>query len=123
MPIVTIECVGNADGEWDENTTQALADGLGHLFGSAPGGTWLRLTHLPRTQYAENETLVPPNVQPTFVEVLRETWPSEADLATEAEQVAAIIARVLGRQPANVHVLYLPTAGGRIAFGGKLAGE
>ena len=120
MPIVTIQCVGNADGEWDENTTQGLADELGRLFGSEPGGTWLRLTHLPRTQYAENETMVPPNVQPTFVEVMQGTLP--ADLAQQAEQVAAIVARQLGRSQANVHVFYMPPAGGRVAFGGQLAG-
>ena len=120
MPIVTIQCIVTpADGEFDGRLVQQLADELGDLFESDPGGTWVRLSTLPREQYAENRVKLEPTVRPTFVEVLKRSLPGSEELAAEALQVAETVARVLGRPRENVHVIYAPPAGGRVAFGGK----
>ena len=40
--------------------------------------------------------------------------------AAEARRVAAVVAAALQRPADNVHVLYLPAATERMAFGGEL---
>ena len=99
---------------------QALADELGDLFGSEPGGTWIRLRSIDRRGYAENRTLVDGSVRPTFVSVLRYELPDAAGLRREMAGIAEAVARILDRPRKNVHVLYSPGAKGRIGFGGKL---
>ena len=120
MPIVTIQLVQSESGDIPEHIVQSLADRLGQVFDSGPGETWVRVTHLARSQYAENDVTVGPNVQPTFVEVLKATLSDEESLATEAKQVAAVVSSELSRPLGNTHVLYLPPGAGRIAFGGNL---
>jgi len=51
------------------------------------GGTWVKLEYFDRNHYAENETQLDTNTQPTFVEVLKRTLPEQEVLATEAEQL------------------------------------
>ena len=121
MPIVTIQIVVSHN----ENTYSAehlaqLADGLGAIFDSNAGGTWLKLDYLDHSHYAENETHPDANIRPTFVEVLKRTLPEQEALAHEAEQIAAKVASVLSRPLENVHIIYLPPGEGRVAFGGKL---
>ena len=123
MPIVDIEVVtGPADREViDKETLQLLADDLGWLFGSGPGGTWVRLRSIDQDAYAENNGGVPGSqAQPVFVSILRAELPERAALGREMSGVAEIVARMLDRPRDNVHVLYAPDARGRIGFGGTL---
>ncbi|MDE0452088.1 MAG: hypothetical protein OXI90_10030 [Gammaproteobacteria bacterium] len=122
MPIVDIEVVtGPADPEVvDKETLQLLADDLGRLFGSDPGGTWVRLRSIDQDAYAENGGVTGSQVQPVFVSILRAELPERAALGREMAGVAEIVARMLDRPRENIHVLYAPDARGRIGFGGTL---
>ena len=122
MPIVDVEVVTGA-AEADvigKETLQLLADELGSLFGSDPGGTWVRLRSIDRNSYAENHAAVGPDALPTFVNVLRAELPERGALRREVTKVAEVVARTLDRPRENVHVLYAPDARGRIGFGGVL---
>lgn len=119
MPVVEIEIV-TRDGEiFPQQMVNSLADRLGEIFGSPAGGTWVRLRFLPRNQYAENGGK-PEGVNPAFVSVLKAHLPSLPDRQVEAQQIARVVSALCNRPVENVHVLYLPEASGRIAFGGEL---
>ncbi len=122
MPIVDVEVVtGAADPEViGKETLQLLADELGSLFGSDPGGTWVRLRSIDQNAYAENRAVIGSDARPTFVNILRAELPEHAALRREMIKVAEIVARRLDRPQENVHVLYAPGASGRIGFGGAL---
>ncbi len=61
VPIIDIELVEDEQpGLLSADKIQALADSLGVLFNSAEAGTWVRLRHLPRDRYAENQTRIDP---------------------------------------------------------------
>ena len=121
MPIVTVQIVlANDERRYANTTVQALSDSLGELFGSDPGSTWVKFVYLADVDYAENHSVVPATVRPTFVEVLKATLVDQVNLAKEAASVAEKVATALSRPRSNVHVLYLPPAEGRIAFGGVL---
>ena len=120
MPILEIEMV-LIDGEtFPPGLAAHLADKLGSVFASPPGGTWVRLRFLPRTQYAENRGGPPEGVNPVFVSVLKAALPPLRERQAEARRIAETIAELSGRPKENVHVLYLPSAEDRIAFGGEL---
>ena len=122
MPIVDVEVVTGA-AEADvigKETLQLLADELGSLFGSDPGGTWVRLRSIDQNAYAENGAAVGPDARPTFVNILRAETPERGALRQEMQRIAEVIARTLDRPRENVHVLYAPDARGRIGFGGML---
>lgn len=99
---------------------QELADRLGILFNSGKGQTWVRVEYQPQMHYAENGTETARIVYPTIVEVLKAELLETRELASEAEQIATIVSNVLGVPQDNTHILYLPEAAKRIAFGGKL---
>lgn len=122
MPIVDIEVVAGASDPKaiDKEISQLLADELGTVFDSEPGGTWVRLRSLDPDQYAENRTAINSNARPTFVHILRAELPDRAALRREVEAVAKVVARTLDRPREHVHVLYAPEASGRIGFGGVL---
>ncbi len=121
MPIVDIEVVTNAsEPVASKEQLQSLVDELGDLFGSEPGGTWIRLRSIDRGDYAENKTLIDGSVRPTFVSVLRSELPDAVELRREMAGIAEAVARILDRPLENVHVLYSPDAKGRIGFGGEL---
>jgi phenylpyruvate tautomerase PptA (4-oxalocrotonate tautomerase family) len=117
MPIVDVELVGD-DGRVAA-LTQRLADAIGKALSSRPGGTWVRVRLLPRDQYAENGGLEDA-VRPVFVTVLERTLPTGPDLADRISRVTAAVAASTDRDPTNVHVLFAPSAAGRLAFGGRL---
>lgn len=121
MPIVTIQCVeiGSTE-EVSKATLQKLADQLGDIFKSDPASTWVKISGLDGSCYAENRTSLDPAVQPTFVEVLKRTLQSEEILADEAAEISRCVSVTLGRPRENVHVIYLPEGSGRVAFGGVL---
>ena len=121
MPILDIDLV-QPDGAAPPAAalTQALADAAGHVFGSAPGRTWVRLRTLPRSQYAENDAVLAPDAGPVFVTVLHARPPHDDALAREVAALTHALSAALGRAQEHVHVQYAPAATGRQAFGGDL---
>jgi len=121
VPIVSIQCVENGvSAEYPKETTQRLADELGDIFQSEPGGTWVKMSAITDAAYAENHVELSNDIQPTFVEVLKRSLDEEGVLTKEADAVAECVSNILSRPKANVHVLYLPEGAGRVAFGGQL---
>ena len=122
MPIVDIEVVTDTMDRKSagKEVSQRLAEALGFLFASEPGGTWVRLRSIDRTRYAENRTTTGSDARPTFVHILRAELPEPAALRREMMAVAEVVARTLDRPRENVHVLYAPDGRGRIGFGGTL---
>jgi phenylpyruvate tautomerase PptA (4-oxalocrotonate tautomerase family) len=114
MPIVDVELVGApaADG-----LAQRLADEIGVALASPPGKTWVRVHTLSSARYAENGGNAP---QPVFVTILSSAPPEGEVLDQRLARVTGIVARLTERDPHHVHVLYEPSARGRIAFGGRL---
>ena len=122
MPIVDIEILTNTIdcNVIDTETLRCVANELGALFGSAPGGTWLRLRSTDRNAYAENGTATESSGAPVFVSVLRAELPEVSALRQEMAGVAEIVSRAINHPRENVPVLYAPPARGRIGFGGNL---
>ena len=120
MPIVDVELVCAKEQEVPAVSAAALASALGTVFASPPGGTWVRVRHLPSTAYAENECEPGAELLPVFVTVLQAHWPEGARLAEQIHQVTHAVASCLSRPPERVHVQYAPEAAGRQAFGGNL---
>lgn len=124
MPIVDIELITDEDqARVPRARISELADRLGELFGSPPGGTWVKLRYLPRSAYAESGSSDLRGIRPVFVSVTRAAPAPQSRLEEEAASVCEIVARVLSRRPENTHVVFEPPAAGRIAFGGKLRRE
>ena len=96
-----------------------LADGVGDIFASPPGSTWVKLIPIPAENYAENNP-VEETFYPVFVNVLKATLPPPEIIQAEAAQLTAAIAKICGRPPSNIHIVYALAGAGRIAFGGKL---
>ena len=122
MPIVDIEVVTDTmdPKALSKEALQRLADELGNLFDSEPGGTLVRLRSFDRDRYAENRATREPDASPTFVHILRADVPEPAALRRETTGVAEVVARTLDRPRENVHVVYAPDGRGRIGFGGTL---
>ncbi len=119
MPILDVEVVTGPDESLQGSLARDLADLAGDVLGSAPGGTWVKVRPLPREQYAENGDL-PDDVLPVFVSVLVARSPAMEVMKQQADELSACFARACGRPKENVHILFQPSAAGRIAFGGKL---
>lgn len=120
MPILDVEIVvGPAEG-LDPTIAARVADQAGRILATPAGETWVKVRPLPSTCYAENGVGSPAGLAPVFVSILRARLPSPDTMQEEAARLAAAIAQVCGRPSENVHILYLPEALGRIAFGGRL---
>lgn len=120
LPILDIDLVVAAGERLDAALASTLADAAGKVFGSVAGSTWVRVRPLPREHYAENGGGPPDGVDPVFVRVLLADAPSGEELRSQVHHLTAAIAKICGRPPENVHLLYEPAAKGRVAFGGKL---
>ena len=118
MPIVAVEAVCRSEAHFREISARRLADALGRAFGSEPASTWVKLHYLASEAYAENESEVQGSDLPVFVAVLHAHVPQGEALATEAKAVTLAVAQCLGREPAQVHVQYEPSAVDRQVFGG-----
>ena len=118
MPIVDVQLVQASGAR--AVPTQALADALGRVFGSAPGRTWVRLAPLDAQAYAENGVALEADELPAFVTILHAHPPAGAALAAEVLAVTNAVAQCIGRPAERVHVQFAPAAAGRQAFGGKL---
>lgn len=97
-----------------------LAETAGQIIDGAPGSTWVRLRTLSPQLYAENGSPQPAGWRAVFVRVLKAQCPTGAALESEVLALTDGVARVCGRPPENVHIIYEPDARGRIAFGGHL---
>jgi phenylpyruvate tautomerase PptA (4-oxalocrotonate tautomerase family) len=120
MPILEVELVQSLRGDVPAGAVQILAERVGELLGAQPGHTWVKLRRLARADYAESGGPVPDELAPVFVTVLEAAPPAGEALAARTTALARTIGEVLERSASEVHVLYLPPALGRIAFGGRL---
>ena len=120
MPILDIEVIApDSPPGLPNGMTQILADEAARVFGAPPGTVWVKVRVIPPTGYAENGG-IPEGVHPVFVTVLKSRVPKGSALEDEIARLSRVIARVLNRPQANVHILYEPEGVGRVAFGGKL---
>jgi hypothetical protein len=120
MPIIEIEVVLQPGEQLIDNAAGVVADKLGDILGSGPGHTWVKLRTLAPERYAENGDNPPDGVYPIFVTLLKAKETPIENLQKEVDQICDAIAGVFDRPAENVHLLYLPPAAGRIAFGGKI---
>ena len=120
MPIVTVEVVVEDRGSIAPDLARAIADGVGRVFGSPPGQTWVRLHTLDMTRYAENDSSLSTSELPVFVTLLKHQPPSGPSLEAEVASLTEAIARAVGRPATSVHLEDAPGAVNRLAFGGKL---
>jgi hypothetical protein len=120
MPILEVEVVTHPGETLPAGLASVIADQVGEIFGSNPGGTWVRLRTLAASAYAEDGGGPEPGIFPVFVSILKSRLPAPEAIEIEAGQLAQAIGSLCGRPSENVHILYLPEAAGRIAFGGKL---
>jgi len=118
MPIVEIEIVLKPGEKISENQTIATANKLGELFGSKPGGTWIKVRVLEPEFYSENG-MGKEKVNPIFVKILKGQRPQPGTLKSEIEQVVNTISNIYDRHRENVHIIYEEDGAGRVAFGGK----
>ena len=120
MPILDVELVLE---DWEtvpSDLASRLADAAGAVFGTPAGRTWVRVRRLARADYAENGGGPPTGVRPVFANVLVSRLPSPSRVREDIERLTRAIAAVCGRPIENVHVMFLPDAAGRVAFGGTL---
>ena len=119
MPILSVDLVLRPGEVIPASAARDLADVAGEMYGSEPGDTWVTIRELPADQYAENNS--PGGVYfPAFIHVLRMRLPDKLVLAAEAARLAELAGLALGRQTENVHIIFEPAGGGRVAFGGRL---
>jgi len=118
VPIVDVEYVG-PDAR-PPSCAPTLASALGQVFGSPPGRTWIRVRHLPSSDYGENDVDPDPAQMPIFVTVLLAHMPRDEALEVQVRKVTNTVACCLSVAPERVHVQYAPPAAGRQAFGGEL---
>ena len=119
MPILHVEIVTKTDESFPPDLASQLADRTGAVFGSASGRNWVSLQFTPGGQYAENERPAG-EPYPVFVSVLKKELPAREALQAEVAQLTPAIAQLCQRPAEHVHILYLPPAAGRVAFGGTL---
>lgn len=117
MPIIDIEIVTPSI---DPALAQPLANELGHAFRASDGKVWVRLRALPPECYAENHVAGPE--LPVFVTILQRHPPQSDSLDRRVASVTEAVARLTGRDPRCVHVLFEPAAAGRLANGGLIVG-
>jgi phenylpyruvate tautomerase PptA (4-oxalocrotonate tautomerase family) len=119
MPILEIEWVEKGGEQLPADIATHLAHVCGQALRAEPGRTWVRLRRLPTPGYGEDGQL-PAGVAPVFVEVLMSRLPPVVQRAGVAQRLAQSVGETMGRPVANVHILFLPEAWERIAFGGNL---
>jgi len=119
MPILEIEIVLRPEEILAKDLAQVLAASSAEILRSQPRGTWVKLRTLDSKSYAENKADDDEPLYPVFVTVLKSKL-DEPALEAEASLLAKSVAGICNRPLENVHILYLPEAQGRIAFGGRL---
>jgi hypothetical protein len=120
MPLLEVEIVLSPGEVLSADLARSIAEEAGGIFASPPGHTWVRLRSLQAHAYAENGGGPPAGVYPVFVNVLKSVLPRGEALQAEVDALTGVVARLCGRSAQNVHIIYLPEAAGRVAFGGRL---
>jgi phenylpyruvate tautomerase PptA (4-oxalocrotonate tautomerase family) len=119
MPILFVDLVVRPGERAPASAARVLADLAGEMYGSQPGDTWVTVREIPAEGYAENHS--PDGVYfPAIIHVLRMRLPDKFALAAEAARLAEMAGQALGRPADNVHIIFEPSGGGRVAFGGRL---
>jgi phenylpyruvate tautomerase PptA (4-oxalocrotonate tautomerase family) len=116
MPIVLVDMIGDSPPR--EGLAKELADACSPAFPPEHREVWVQVRVLPSRGWAVSGQ--PTGANPIFVHVLREVNPQGEALKKEIQGVTTAVARVTGRPMAEVHVIYEPSARGRMAFGGRL---
>lgn len=119
MPIVNVEIVLGANETFRPEIVSELAEELGDIFQSPRGGTWIKVYALPAEHYGENGGM-PDRVYPIFITITKAELPVPEELGDEVRKITGAVAQICSRPSQNVHVIYQPSAKGRVAFGGKL---
>lgn len=120
MPILDIEIVLRENESLPPDLPQIIADRVGEIFGSGPGGTWVRVHPIDPGHYAENATGPDELAYPVFVSILKVDLPPPSRIQAEITRLTEGLASACHRPPENIHIIYLPDGRGRVAFGGKL---
>lgn len=120
MPIVDVEIVRRPGEVQPPDLAKAIADHVGEIFRTPVGTTWVKLRWLLSENYAENATTHELAFFPVFVTILKASQLERSALQEEITLLTRALAILCQRPEQNVHILYLPPAAGRIAFGGKL---
>ncbi len=120
MPILEVELVRAPDEVVAPELAATLADAAGRVFETGPGRTWVRLRTLEAQHYAENGGT---GARPVFVSVLLADALPRETRALKARELADVVGAACNRAADRVHVLFEPSARGRIAFGGELLGD
>ena len=120
MPILEVEIVLRPGEILAGRLAAEVAERAGEVFASPARGTWVKVRTLPGENYAENGAGLPGDIFPVFVTVLKARRPVPEQMQAEVARLAQAIAQACGRPVENVHILYLPEAAGRLAFGGRL---
>jgi phenylpyruvate tautomerase PptA (4-oxalocrotonate tautomerase family) len=121
MPIVDVQLVLADATAAPIGAAQAVADALGKVFGTPAGQTWVRISTLSASNYAENESKLAHHELPVFVAVTFANTPEGNARAVQASEIAGATAASLNKSIGQVHIEYAPPARGRIAFGGVFA--
>jgi len=118
MPLTRVE-IALRDGEaLRSGLALEIAEALAAALAAPRERTWVRLFPIPFGWYAE---AAPSDAAPVFVELVLARPPEGDDLREEAaRRVAEALAPICGRAASEVHVLFTPSARGRVAFGGNL---
>lgn len=119
MPVLKIELIKRPGEKIPADLSDRLARSCSRALRAEPGRTWVRLHTLAAEGYAEDGG-TPEGLAPVFVEVLLSRWPRESELVELAERLSRRVGVECDRPAENVHILFLPEAVGRIAFGGSL---
>lgn len=117
MPILHVEIVGDPH-DYPQHLPQLIADAAGSVLSSRPGGTWVKVTFLAVSSYAESGGTV--EGCPMIVSLIQAEPPIGDGLRQQVSYLTDAIANVANHPVENVHILVEPGAKGRIAFGGTL---
>ena len=123
LPILDVEIVVPTGLRLDAGLAPSIAEAAGQAFGTPAGGTWVKLRTLSYEFYAEDGGPPPDNGWPVFVTVLKAKMPEPDALEREVIHLTTEIARICRRPRESVHILYLPEATGRMAFGGRIVSD
>ena len=95
---------------------EKLFASIADVLHSVPQSTWVKIRFLADDAYAENGGGAADGELPVFVSVLQAAPPRDTLLAEQALRLAVAIAKACGRSSERVHIVFEPSATGRVAF-------
>lgn len=120
MPILDIGIVtSDSYKAYPVDLTQSLVDEVARVFKTLQGTIWGKVHFIPPGQYAEDHG-TPLGLYPVFVTAIKSGIPKGGVLIDEITKLTQVIAKALNHPDTNIHIIYQPDCGGRIAFGGKV---